>query len=137
MRPWSSLTVLSLIFSLVSTRTAVAQTTATVVASPSCLADWWCGRYRPPLGFYVRAVEQDGRYVVLEDGSVWEVEISDRAATAAWLADDFVGVKVIAAPRGDYEYLFTRTGFVDQKAAVRLAGRRPPEFRTPAPPEQQ
>jgi hypothetical protein len=82
-------------------------------------------------------VEDDGRFMVLEDGSVWEVEYSDRAAAAAWMAEDFVGVKFINAPRGDYEYLFTRTGYQDQKVAVRLAGRRPPEFHTPAPPEDQ
>jgi hypothetical protein len=134
---WFSLTVLSLLLSLVSTRTAVAQATTTVVASPSCLADWWCKRFPAPLGFYLRAVEKDGRFMVLEDGSVWEVEYSDRAAAAAWMAEDFVGVKFINAPRGDYEYLFTRTGYQDQKVAVRLAGRRPPEFHTPAPPEDQ
>jgi hypothetical protein len=137
MRPWFSLTVLSLALSFVSTRTAVAQTATTVIASPSCLADWWCARFRPPLGLYVRTVEEDGRYIVLEDGSVWEVEISDRASAASWVADDFVGVKQISAPRGDYEYLLTRTGFVDQKAAVRLAGRRPPAFQAHEPPEEQ
>jgi hypothetical protein len=78
-----------------------------------------------PVGLYVSAVEEDGRYLALEDGSLWEVEISDRATTASWLPDDFVNVGWIAAPREDFEYLLTRVGDLEQKAAVRLAGRRP------------
>lgn len=133
MRGRSTLIVLSLVLTFASTRTSVAQTT-TVVTSQSCLADWWCDKVRPPLGLYVQAVELGGRYVILEDGSVWEVEISDRATASSWVADDFVGVRWIAAPRGDYEYLLTRTGGLEQRAAVRLAGRRAPEYRTAEPP---
>jgi len=98
--------------------------------APSCLSDWSCGPNRAPLGLYVRAVDDGGRYVSLEDGSVWEVEISDRATSASWQPGDFVGVRSIAAPRGDYEHLLTRVGDLEQRAAVRLAGRRAPAFRT-------
>jgi hypothetical protein len=70
-------------------------------------------------------VEEDGRYLALEDGSLWEVEISDRATTASWAADDFVNLSWIAAPRGNFEYLLTRSGSLEQRAAARLAGRRP------------
>ena len=98
--------------------------------APSCLSDWSCGQHRTPLGLYVRTVDQGGRYVTLEDGSVWEVELSDRATSAAWAANDFVGVRHIAAPRGDYEHLLTRVGDLEQRAAARLAGRRPPAFRS-------
>jgi hypothetical protein len=97
--------------------------------APSCLSDWSCGPNRAPLGLYVRAVDDGGRYVTLEDGSVWEVEISDRATSASWQPDDFVGVRSIAAPRGDYEHLLTHAGDLEQRAAVRLAGRRAPAFR--------
>ncbi|HEU5042125.1 MAG TPA: hypothetical protein VFT84_14950 [Gemmatimonadales bacterium] len=98
-------------------------------AAPSCLSDWSCGPNRPPLGLYVRAVDAGGRWVTLEDGSVWEVEISDRATTASWQPEDFVGLRFIAAPRGDYEHLLTRVGDLDQRAAARLAGRRAPAYR--------
>jgi hypothetical protein len=98
--------------------------------APSCLADWSCGPNRAPLGLYVRAVDDGGRYVTLEDGSVWEVEISDRATSASWQPDDFVGVRSIAAPRGDYEHLLARVGDLEQRAAVRLAGRRASAFRS-------
>ncbi len=91
----------------------------------TCDSDALCGRVPRPVGLYVRAVEQDGRYLALEDGSLWEVEISDRATTAGWTTDDFVNLSWIAAPRGNFEYLLTRAGTLEQRAAARLAGRRP------------
>ena len=91
----------------------------------ACDSDALCGRVPRPVGLYIRAVEEDGRYLALEDGSLWEVEISDRATTASWTPDDFVNLSLIAAPRGDFEYLLTRVGDLEQRAAARLAGRRP------------
>jgi hypothetical protein len=81
---------------------------------------------RPPAGFYIQALTEDGRYVTLENGTVWEVEIPDRATTGSWQAGDFVGIRRIWAPRDGYEWLLTRTENVEQTAAVKLAGRRPP-----------
>ena len=103
---------------------AAAQTAAPV-AVYGCAYAPHCGPFPQPVGLYVSAVEDDGRYVVLEDGTLWEVEISDRATTASWLPDDFVNLSWIAAPREDFEYLLTRVGDLEQRAAVRLAGRRP------------
>ena len=103
---------------------AAAQTAAPV-AHDGCAYDVRCGPFPQPVGLYIRAVEEDGRYLALEDGSRWEVEISDRATTASWLADEFVNLNWIAAPRGDFEYLLTRVGDLEQLAAVRLAGRSP------------
>jgi len=79
---------------------------------------------RLPVGFGVTAVSDGGRYLTLEDGRVWEVEISDRATTGSWTAGDFVGLRRISAPRWDYEWLLLRRGDVDQQAAARLVGRR-------------
>jgi len=79
---------------------------------------------RPPAGFDIHAVTEGGRYVTLQNGSVWEVEISDRATTASWQAGTFVGIQRIWAPRNGYDWLLTRTENVDQLAAVKLVGRR-------------
>lgn len=84
-----------------------------------------CAAFPQPVGLYVSGVEESGRYIALEDGSLWEVEISDRATTASWLPDDFVNLSWISAPRGDFQYLLSRVGDREQRAAVRLAGRRP------------
>ena len=35
-------------------------------------------------GHFIRAVNDDGQYVTLEDGSVWEIEPSRRFETADW-----------------------------------------------------
>jgi hypothetical protein len=81
---------------------------------------------RLPVGFGVTDVTDGGRYVMLQDGRIWEVEISDRATTGSWGAGDFVALRRISAPRGDYEWRFLRRGDLDQEAAVRLVGRQPP-----------
>jgi hypothetical protein len=122
------------IFALLALALAAAPATPALAQAPwnpapSCLADWSCDSPRAPLGLYVRAVEDGGRYVTLEDGSHWEVEISDRATSASWQPDDFVGIRSIAAPREDYGHLLTRVGDLEQRAAVRLAGRRAAAFR--------
>jgi hypothetical protein len=80
---------------------------------------------RPPAGFDIQAVTDGGRYVTLENGTVWEVEISDRATTGSWEAGNFVGISRIWAPRDGYDWQLTKTENVDQLAAVKLVGRRP------------
>ena len=36
-------------------------------------------------GHWVRSVQGDGKIVILEDGSVWEVDDGDTADTATWV----------------------------------------------------
>lgn len=79
---------------------------------------------RQPVGFTVTAVSEEGRYLTLEDGRTWEVEISDRATTGSWAVGDFLALRRISAPRGDYEWLLLRRGDLDQQAAARLVGRQ-------------
>lgn len=140
MHPRYSVALISLTLIATASSPASAQVAAAAAAS-SCLSDWWCGRAKPPLGLYVRAVDDGGRYLTLEDGSVWEVEISDRATTGSWQPEDFVGITWIAAPQGDYEHLLTHVGDLEQRAAARLAGRRSDGFRsdslTEPPPAQE
>lgn len=81
---------------------------------------------RLPVGLDVVAVTGGGRFLTLQDGRVWEVEISDRATTGSWSAGDFVALRRISAPLGDYEWLFLRRGELNQHAAARLVGRRAP-----------
>jgi hypothetical protein len=80
---------------------------------------------RLPVGFDVTDVADGGRYLTMDDGRTWEVEISDRATTDSWVAGDFVALRRISAPRGDFEWLLLKRGDLDQQAAVRLVGRRP------------
>lgn len=110
---------------LALTAAPLAAQAAVPAAVAACDSDDFCGRVPRPVGLYISAVEDDGRYLVLEDGTRWEIEISDRARTASWAPDDFVNLSWIAAPRGDFEYLLTRAGEIDSRAAARLAGRWP------------
>ena len=114
------LPLVALVFALPLATPVVAQSAVSVA---TCESDTRCGQVPRPIGLYVTGVEEDGRYLVLEDGSRWEVEISDRATTASWVAEDFVNLSWIAAPRGEFEYLLSRVGNVEQQAAARLAGR--------------
>jgi hypothetical protein len=100
---------------------------ALVFAAPlqPVLAQELARELRPPAGFDIQAVTEDGRYVTLQNGTVWEVEISDRATTGSWQAGDFVGIRRIWAPRDGYDWLLTKTENVEQPAAVKLVGRRP------------
>jgi hypothetical protein len=36
-------------------------------------------------GHWVQSVSSDGEIVILEDGSVWEIDAADRVDTALWL----------------------------------------------------
>jgi hypothetical protein len=122
--------MLILALALAAWSAAPAAGQAAPVPAPSCLSDWSCTIARVPLGLYVSAVDAGGRYVTLEDGSLWEIEISDRATSAGWQPEDFVGIRTIWAPRGDFDIELARVGDAEQRAAARLAGRRPAAFRT-------
>jgi hypothetical protein len=97
---------------------------ALALPARSAAAQDWTRADRMPVGFSVTAVSEDGRYLTVEDGRTWEVEISDRATTGSWAVGDFLALQRISAPRGDYEWLLLRRGELDQQAAVRLVGRR-------------
>jgi hypothetical protein len=74
-----------------------------------------------PLGLYVQEVIEDGRYVMLEDGSVWEIRLPQRPVASSWRPGDFVQVKTVYAPVDRYEVLLAH-GDAD-RAEARLAGR--------------
>ena len=81
----------------------------------------YCHRVALPLGLYVSEILEDGRYVMLEDGSVWEVRLSQRPIASSWKPGDFVRLKTIWAPVDGYETLLAHGD--NDKAEARLAGR--------------
>ena len=80
-----------------------------------------CYRVALPLGLYVQQVIDEGRYVMLEDGSTWEIRLSQRPVASSWRPGDFVEVKTIWAPVDRYEVLLARGD--NDRAEARLAGR--------------
>ena len=90
----------------------------------------YCHRVALPLGLYVSEVLEDGRYVMLEDGSVWEVRLGQRPVASSWRPGDFVRIKTIWAPVDDYTILLSQGD--NDKAEARLAGRgRAPKSNLP------
>ena len=59
-------------------------------------------RIRP--GRHVRYVFDDGRTVLLDDGSIWEIGHEHRTTADGWQRGDFVTIERIAAPTGDYVF---------------------------------
>jgi hypothetical protein len=74
-----------------------------------------------PLGLYVQEVIEDGRYVMLEDGNVWEIRLPQRPVASSWRPGDFVQVKTVYAPVDRYEVLLAHGD--NDNAEARLAGR--------------
>jgi hypothetical protein len=91
---------------------------------------WSCGSVWPSIGLYVDSVSEDGRYLTLEDSTIWEVQPTDRSGAAGWKRDNFVQVHRVAGPNSDYGLLFTNVSQQDWHAAVRLAGRVRPRVKS-------
>lgn len=84
-------------------------------------------RRRPLIpGERIARTSQDGTFIELRDGTVWEVYLSDRTSTAGWRAGDFLIVK--KAPLGqnigqsifDYELINGRT---NERVVVSFRGK--------------
>lgn len=100
---------------------AQAQSASSVGSSDGVGCGQRCYRVALPLGLYVKQVIEDGRYVMLEDGSVWEIRLSQRPVASSWRPGDFVQLKTIWAPVERYTVLLAQGD--NDKAEARLAGR--------------
>jgi hypothetical protein len=86
---------------------------------PGC--SWNCYSVQLPYGLYVREVVEGGSYVILEDGSVWEIRLPQRPVASSWAPGDFVQLSNIAAPVDNFEILLAHGD--NDRAEARLAGR--------------
>jgi len=98
---------------------AAAQAQNVAPQLPGC--SWKCYSVTLPYGLYVKEVVDGGSYVVLEDGSVWEIRLPQRPVASSWSSGDFVQLKNIAAPVEDFEILLAHGD--NDRAEARLAGR--------------
>ena len=106
-----------------SANSAAGQAQATAVG-----CNWQCYRVALPLGLAIREVIDDGTFVTLEDGSVWEIRLSQRPVASSWKQGDFVRLKTIWAPVNGFEILLAHGD--SDRAEARLAGRgNPPDSR--------
>ena len=121
LRPLALLTPV-LAFALVTRAAAQAQSVSPAGPSDAAVGcGQRCYRVALPLGLYVKDVIEDGRYVMLEDGSTWEIRLSQRPVASGWSPGDFVQLKTIWAPVDHYEVLLIRGD--NDRAEARIAGR--------------
>jgi hypothetical protein len=107
-----------------------ADSAAAQAQSTTAGCNWQCYRVTLPLGMAIREVIDDGSFVTLEDGTVWEIRLPGRPVAASWKPGDFVQLKTIWAPVGRFETLFARGD--SDRAEARLVGRgSPPASRLP------
>jgi hypothetical protein len=98
---------------------AAAQAQTYAPQLPGC--SWNCYSVTLPYGLYVREVVDGGSYVILEDGSVWEIRLPQRPVASSWVPGDFVRLKSIPAPVDNFEILLAHGDY--DRAEARLAGR--------------
>jgi hypothetical protein len=60
-----------------------------------------------PPGTRLISTPDEGTYVRLADGTLWEVYLPDRTSTVTWRRGDYVVVSRAASGSGDYDYVLT------------------------------
>ena len=123
MKPLRQILILAPVLALTLVAQAAAQAQSAAPMTPSACGEH-CYRVALPLGLYVKEVFDDGGYVMLEDGSVWEIRLSQRPVASSWRPGDFVRIKTIWAPVDNFEILLSHGD--SDKAEARLAGRDAP-----------
>ena len=101
-----------------------------MLSCPARVACWHCYRVALPLGYNVQQVLDDGRYVMLEDGSAWEIRLTTRPVASSWQPGDFVQLKTISAPVDGYEVLLAHGDNDKVRGPARWTG-TPPGARLP------
>jgi hypothetical protein len=119
-KPLRQIALLAPVLALTLAAEAAAQAQSAAPTTTSGCGEF-CYRVALPLGLYVKEVLDGGGYVMLEDGSVWEIRLSQRPVASSWRPGDFVRIKTIWAPVDGFEILLSH-GDTD-KAEARLAGR--------------
>ncbi len=83
---------------------------------------WQCSRLNLPLGFSIAEINDDGSFVTLEDGSIWEIRLPQRPVASGWQPGDFVEIRNVHAPIDGFEILLARGD--NDRAEARLTGRK-------------
>lgn len=74
-----------------------------------------------PPGAPLVAAPEDGSFIRLADGTLWEVYLPDRTATAVWRRGDYIAVARAAAGVGDYDHVLVNAP-AHTRAVVRFVG---------------
>ena len=74
-------------------------------------------------GHWIKSTANNGAIIVLEDGSIWDIESVDRIDTALWLPITDVTVVKASSPIGDYKYVLINTED-GEKAQAKFLGKQ-------------
>jgi len=74
-------------------------------------------------GHWINSNAGNGAMIILEDGSVWEINSLDRIDTALWLPISNVTVLKASSPVGDYKYTLINTDD-GEKALAKFLGKQ-------------
>lgn len=80
------------------------------------------GPHNVPEGVRVYRSAGGGTFVMLEDGSMWEIFLRDRPYTVTWRTGDYVLVRRNSAPLDGYEFTLVNSAG-RMEASARFAGR--------------
>ncbi len=68
-------------------------------------------------GHWIGMVSSNGRFVTLEDRSLWDINSIDQIDTALWLPTTDIIVRAASSPVGDFKYLLINTEDGEQALA--------------------
>jgi hypothetical protein len=74
-------------------------------------------------GHWIKSKADNGGIVILEDGSMWEINSLDRIDTALWLPISNVTILKASSPIGDYKYTLINTDD-GEKALAKYLGKQ-------------
>ena len=117
MKTLRSVATLSTVLTCLAVATAGAQSRSTIAG-----CTWNCHNVTLPLGLAITEVRDGGSFVTLEDGSVWEIRLSQHPVASSWQAGDFVEVRNVLAPVDRFEIVLAKGD--SDRAEARLAGRQ-------------
>jgi hypothetical protein len=74
-------------------------------------------------GHWIKSKANNGAIIILEDGSMWEINSLDRIDTALWLPISNVTILKASSPVGDYKYTLVNTDD-GEKALAKYLGKQ-------------
>ena len=74
-------------------------------------------------GHWIKSKVDDGAMIILEDGSMWQIDSVDRVDTALWLPITNVIVLKASSPIGEYKYMLINTDD-GEKALAKFLGKQ-------------
>lgn len=74
-------------------------------------------------GHWIKSKADNGGIVILEDGSMWEINSLDRIDTSLWLPISNVTILKASSPVGDYKYTLVNTDD-GEKALAKYLGKQ-------------